>query len=359
MRADTSSPGRYGAWGALFFTLPLAYVFVDPYQRQAAWPEWMLTSLGFAAALGLCVVGIRYSRDMRVARGVCVATLLLAMVFLAFRPAGAILFPMAAAFAPLAVAGRIGWSVALTLLITGVFLLETWFLGRGESSRWLTYAAAIETLLFGVAMTIVARQTRAVERFHKAAERERIARDLHDVLGHSLSSIALKSELAGRILQQDPQAALVEIADIEMLSRRALDEVREAIHGYHAGDIEAEFDRARGMLTTAGIAVESHCDPRQIDPATERVLALVLREAVTNVVRHARASRCRLTLERSDGAYRLMILDDGRGGTLQEGLGMRSIRARVDALGGSASWEGMDGTLLTVAIPIPNGASFA
>jgi two-component system sensor histidine kinase DesK len=175
---------------------------------------------------------------------------------------------------------------------------------------------------------------------------------MHDILGHALSVIALKAELAGRLLTRDGERARAEIADVERLSRDALAEVRAAIAGYRGGDLAAELERARATLETAGIAVEADRASISLPVAHERVLALVLREAVTNVLRHAQARRCRLSLERSANAYRLEVSDDGVGVAQPEGFGMRGIRERVAAAGGHANWISERGTRLSVTLPL-------
>lgn len=172
-----------------------------------------------------------------------------------------------------------------------------------------------------------------IEHLARVAERERIARDLHDVLGHTLSVVILKSELAGKLVGRDPERAENEIRDVERISREALAEVRKAIGGYRAGGLEEEFARAASTLTTAGVAAECETVPLPLSPAQETVLALAVREAVTNVVRHAGAGKCRLKIEQVDGCCRLEIQDDGRGGSQVEGNGVRGMRERVEALG--------------------------
>jgi two-component system, NarL family, sensor histidine kinase DesK len=329
----------------------MAYVFLDPYTRGAGWLEWVLTSLAFVTFMALYSVGLMYWEDRRILRNVCLGVLALAAVFTAYRPTGVIFFSLVAAFAPFVVGGNIARSVAAIGGVVGFFLLEWWLL-HSERSFSFPIAMGIQTLLVSAGTTFMARQNREIERDHRVAERERIARDLHDVLGHTLSSIALKSELAGRLFQADPPRALAEINDVERISREALDEVRAAIHGYHAGDIRAELGRAEALLKTAGITVEQRWESVEIDPARERVLALVLREAVTNVVRHAQAKMCRLALYCTRDEIRLEVGDDGRGGVHAEGIGMHSIRSRVEAFGGSASWSGAPGTQLVIALPI-------
>src|SRR6202453_1544707 len=129
------------------------------------------------------------------------------------------------------------------------------------------------------------------------AERERIARDLHDVLGHTLSLIVLKAELAGRLVSHDPDRARVEMADVETTARASLAEIREAIGGYRFRGLAAEIEAARLTLHAAGVTLVTESNPANtaaLSPQEETALALVLREAVTNIVRHARATTCRL-----------------------------------------------------------------
>ena len=126
--------------------------------------------------------------------------------------------------------------------------------------------------------------------------------------------------------------------------------------GYRTGNLLAELDHATSTLEAAGIVVERQCEAVTMPVTQERVLALVLREAVTNVLRHAHARRCRMTLQETGGVYQLEIRDDGRGGTHQEGMGMRGIRERVAAIGGDVSWSPGPGTVLTIVVPMAANA---
>jgi two-component system sensor histidine kinase DesK len=186
----------------------------------------------------------------------------------------------------------------------------------------------------------------------KTAEQERIARDLHDILGHTLSVIILKSELANRLLEQNPERAKTEMQDVERISRKALTEVREAISGYRSGDLLAELEQAQKTLATAGIAVQRDWEPIVLPIAHERVLALVLREAITNVLRHAHATQCKLSLKQATDAYELAIYDNGRGIDSGEGNGMRGIRERVASIGGQVAWQCAPGTHLKITVPV-------
>jgi two-component system sensor histidine kinase DesK len=189
------------------------------------------------------------------------------------------------------------------------------------------------------------------------AERERIARDLHDVLGHTLSLITLKAELAGRLVTLDPARAVAEMADVERTARAALAEIREAIGGYRSRGLTAEIDNARRTLDAAGVTLvtESKPDHESLSPQEETALALALREAVTNIVRHARATTCRLRFVSEAGHRRLVVEDDGQHETLREGNGLRGMRERIESLGGHFSLEcGIaqnHGTRLTIDLP--------
>jgi two-component system sensor histidine kinase DesK len=340
---------RKPAWAGLFGAVSLLYVFVDPYQRGAPWIEWMWTGFAFAIFVALHIAGLIYWSERRVILRVSVAMALLAAAFAAYRPSGIAYFILVAGFVPLALGGSVARSGAAVGVVV-LLIVGEWRLFWPPST--MPYVVALEAFLVGGAVTFVARQNMAFRQLHKTAERERIARDLHDILGHTLSVVILKSELASRLLERDPARAKAEIEEVERISRNALSEVREAIAGYRMGNLLAELDHATTILEAAGIVVERQCEAVTMPVTQERVLALVLREAVTNVLRHAHAGRCRLALQETGGVCRLEIRDDGGGGTHQEGLGMRGIRERVAAIGGEASWSTGPGTVLIVVVPI-------
>jgi two-component system sensor histidine kinase DesK len=191
-----------------------------------------------------------------------------------------------------------------------------------------------------------------IEHLAKVAERERIARDLHDVLGHTLSLIVLKSELASKLMERDPAQAKSEIRDVENTARQALADVRQTIGGYRALGLNEEFTRAKATLQTAGVSVECEAATVGLAPVQASVLALALREAVTNVVRHSQAQHCRLRLEQTNGSCHLEVYDDGRGGAQVEGNGLRGMRERIESLGGSLHRETRQGTRLFITLPI-------
>ena len=199
-----------------------------------------------------------------------------------------------------------------------------------------------------------------IEHLAKVAERERIARDLHDVLGHTLSLIIVKSTLAGRLIDMHPDKAKHEIADIEKASRDAMAEIRSTLRGYSTYKIGEEIQRAKATLSSAGIAAQAEASDVKMSPAQESVVALIMREAVTNVVRHSHARTCQLKLAAENGSCVLSVEDDGRGGIQAEGNGLRGMRERIEALGGTLVRDTAAGTKLRFEFPLAlsgNGAN--
>ncbi|MEU1626195.1 sensor histidine kinase [Streptomyces sp. NPDC020096] len=245
------------------------------------------------------------------------------------------------------------WAVpfcAVTILVLGALL---------GTKEWDVYGLFFPALLGGAAMMGVGQMGRMVRelrearetvaRLAAAEERLRLARDLHDLLGHSLSLITLKSELAGRMLPDKPQDAAKQVADIEQVSRQALVDVREAVGGYRRPNVGVELAGARTALRTAG--VEAEVSPSLDLPLEDQypglgveeqgALAWALREAVTNVIRHSGASRCSLVLDEvwdaDEGRYlRLEIADDGRGPGRghHAGNGLSGLEERLMLSGG-------------------------
>ncbi len=197
-----------------------------------------------------------------------------------------------------------------------------------------------------------------VRRLAVAAERERIGRDLHDLLGHTLSLVAIKSELARRLVRRDPAAAERELADIEGVARQALAEVREAVTGMRVAALTAELASARAMLEADDVRLDVAGLDAPLPPAVEAAFALGLREAVTNVHRHAHATRVEVRLVTRDDTVELRVRDDGRGGAAVRGNGLAGMAERLAALGGrlSLTSERDRGTELVMeapAVPAP------
>ena len=223
------------------------------------------------------------------------------------------------------------WAVAATTVAAGV----VYEFAAGWETLATTWRNIVPFPLVGIGMIAVSRLVVTVRQLQAARreiaqlaaaeavaeERLRFARDLHDLLGHSLSLIALKSTLAGRLMPATPETerAAKEVRDVEGVAREALREVREAVAGYRRPTLDGELAGAREMLEAAGIDWRIERDTGALPDATEAVLAWAVREGVTNVIRHSRAHHCDIRLAREDtkdgeaGKVRVEVSDDGRG----------------------------------------------
>ena len=193
-----------------------------------------------------------------------------------------------------------------------------------------------------------------VRRLAATAERERIGRDLHDLLGHTLSLITLKLELSRKLFERDPARAKSEMEDAERVAREALAQVRSAVTGIRATDLAAELASAKLLLETTQVQFDYVPPPQGLPPEVERGLALVLREAVTNISRHAQAVQAQVEFVREDNAVQLRIRDNGRGGVSVDGNGLSGMRDRVREMGGSLSVDSprAGGTRLLIRVPL-------
>jgi len=359
------------AWIWLAYT---GFLFLAPLLEPSRM-LWLGTLAVFATFLGIFYFYVR-SCDAGHAfqHWTIFLTFVLGMVTFPWNPGASCLFVYAAAFIPFSV-------VSLRRVLSLFLLLAMLVLGEGYYFTvhvphgyfhvgWPnTIIGIFIMMIVGGGNIFFAQQRRAEKQLLAAqeenlalaavAERERIARDLHDVLGHTLSVIVLKAELAGRLVERDPVRAAVEIGDVERTARTALAEVREAIGGYRARGLPAEIEAARRTLDAAGVtliaeSISSHS--AAITAAEETVLALALREAVTNIVRHARATTCMLRFVSEDGQRRLLVEDNGQSGELREGNGLRGMRERVESVGGQLSLEcgyaRQRGTRLLISLPL-------
>ena len=197
-----------------------------------------------------------------------------------------------------------------------------------------------------------------VRRLAALAERERIGRDLHDLLGHTLSMVALKADLASRLLERDAQAARKEIDDVSQVARDALAQVRGAVSGIRAAGIAAELASAKLLLETDGVHFEYRFDggssAHALPEGVETALAMTVREAATNIQRHARARRAQASFGEEAGTMVLRVEDDGRGGTIAPGNGLSGMRERLRAVRGELRIDSQPGkgTLLEVRVPL-------
>jgi two-component system sensor histidine kinase DesK len=342
-------------WTGYVWLVYLAYFVIVPFLAGA--PVWqkvaaVATTL---ALLPLYFLGYWFTgrRVLWVVGGFTLA----AVLFAPINPGAISLFIFAGTYL-----GGVGdpWKASQYLLgIVAIIGLEAW-LAPLPPNVWIP--AVFMTSLIGSVVIqwvhrrrltdkLLAAQAES-EHLAKVAERERIARDLHDLLGHTLSVIVLKSELASRLTASDPARAAEEIRDVERISREALTQVRAAVRGYRSAGFDSELGVALEALEAAGIQVETLMEPPPLSPAQETVFAMALREAVTNVVRHAHATVCRLTLRRVGHYCEMVVADNGTGGALDEGSGLSGMRERVEALGGALERDGTHGTQLRIRVPV-------
>jgi two-component system, NarL family, sensor histidine kinase DesK len=341
---------------AYFSAFYFVFFWIDPIMGHFSPLKWFFTILGTIAFFFL-YFGMFWVSNRR-ALWQLVGMVVLGVAYTPYNGGADTFFIFAAACSPFVVDTE--WDALKCLLGVEAVILVSWRVFH--QNMWYLFFSGGLTLLVGVTNLHFAQRMRAnkkllraqeeIENLAKVAERERIARDLHDVLGHTLSVIALKSELAGKLIGRDPQRAGKEISEVEQISRQALADVRDAIRGYRAKGLAAELAQAKTTLETAGLTVQ--CDAAttvQLPAIQESVLSLAVREGVTNVVRHAQAKTCRLRLEQQNGLCRLEIQDDGLGCLNSEGNGLRGMRERVEMLGGTLTRENKAGTKLTIMLP--------
>ncbi|KAK1178785.1 histidine kinase [Streptomyces sp. NBS 14/10] len=226
--------------------------------------------------------------------------------------------------------------------------------------------AAILSLFDTVAELRATRQELARTAVEK--ERLRFSRDLHDLLGHTMSVVVVKAEAVRRLAPRDLDAALGQAADIEAVGRQALTEIREAVTGYREGSLATELDRARSLLDASGIDAVVRRSGPPLPPQTEALLGWVVREGVTNVVRHSGADRCEIEVRQEADQVRLVIVDDGNGVGSRSagkdagkavpggrgGTGLKGLAERLAAAGGSLETgpAGRHGFRLAAALPV-------
>ena len=227
-----------------------------------------------------------------------------------------------------------------TILGLGVLALVTDGVTGGWDENVLWVPAVIVSI--SLVMASIARTTAAMSQLRHAQkqlealaverERGRVARDIHDILGHSLTVVTVKAELAGRLVDIDPQRARAEIAEIESLARGALADVRATVAGVRTVNVSGELAAARAALEAAGIAAELPSSTDAVPPGRRELAGWIVREGVTNVVRHSGASVCRVTL----GTHEVEIADDGVGpsDSADGSTGLSGLRERVEAAGG-------------------------
>ena len=267
--------------------------------------------------------------------------------------------------------------VLLVVALLGVYGLELLVIGFAPLLYGITCVVGIAAAASNF-MLVANRRKNAmlrlsreeVHRLGRVAERERIGRDLHDLLGHTLSLIAIKSELAVKLMDRDRAAAAREVAEVTNIAREALKQVRTAVTGIRAAALENEIASAKTLLGTAGVALTYEREGGMLPAEIETALAMIVREAATNIQRHSSAQHAMIEVttetvaaaaggKAGEKTVLMRVSDDGRGGVTTNGNGLSGIRERVRSLAGTLEIESPrgKGTTLRVRLPLTGAAA--
>lgn len=351
-RSDKETPGFDNPWLALPFLGIYAFpwLFVRPSLAAI-----VTAAIVLPVFMALFIIGNRHP-----ARYGLVCALGMAVLGAAAAPltlTAAALFVFAAALIGRSSAGRVTL-YRLAALTAGVAVYGVWL--HALLWQWLPvvflcaiigYYCHAGVSLHGQNRRLVASR-REAERQAAQAERERMTRDLHDLLGRNLTLISVKAELAERLLTADPSRAGGELADIRSSAREALHEMRQVVSGTGQVSLAGEIDRARAMLATLAIPLEASEVPPDLPLSVDRGLAYVLREAVTNIARHAGPCRVRIAIGQETDRVRLTIRDSGLGGGGPDGRGVSGMRARIETLGGVFTLAYGKGAQVEAVVPL-------
>jgi two-component system sensor histidine kinase DesK len=375
----TADRGSFTRLWPIFVTLWLVFIVPGPLAMMLApslSPLRMLMSLAWTGLFGAAYLWLMLYKPFRAAEltaterrvqiGLLFVLILLVLIVDIAYPPGLfwlfiyVLMPVGVVLPSRAAVGTI---VAITVLAAGVDAV------RGD---WGQVAGVPGIAMWGVCTIILRRLVATVDELREAREelarlavaeeRLRFGRDLHDLLGHTLSLVTIKSELAGRLLPVQGERAAAEIADIERASRQALREVREAVAGYRRPTLAAELAAARELLTAAGIAVQIDGASGPFPPEIDEVLAWTVREGATNVIRHSRAQHCEIRVTEDDAVVCAEVIDDGDAAspdvaTATAGTGLSGLAERVSEIDGrlEAGPDAGGGFHLQVLLPLTQG----
>jgi len=344
-------------WVPYLCLLPVVLVPLDAYFGNATPVEWIATGLAMAVFLPMYFWSF-WLRGWIAALPIG-GMAALGLLLVPFNSTASIFVLYASG-----VAGFLGnakRSVAALGIFISAVALQSWLLGLSVGYWAPTIVLIVVFGGFCINWTETDRtnaklrmKQEEIERLAKIAERERIARDLHDLLGHTLSLNVLKARLAKKLINRDPSKAIQEIIEIEQISRDALQEVREAVQGYRSVGLAGELENARLALEAANVTGAFSIAEINLEPTHDSILAMTLREAITNVIRHSGANHCHVELSRSDSVIRLEIDDDGRGGRFVEGSGLSGMRERLVANGGVLDIDSSEGMRVTASLPAPS-----
>jgi two-component system sensor histidine kinase DesK len=349
-----------------FILAPIVNALGNPGQ---GFDHWL--AVAGATAFSVIYIGLVFiwldDERRTIARSLAVVQLVLAVALTVLdRPSWAFVFSYCAACAALVAPSPWGFPAVLaeTAICVAACLL-------GGSSGGTAFGFGASAIGVGLLLTLMRdlrmrneelSEARAeLARTAVAAERERFARDLHDLLGHSLSVITIKTELAGRLLPSRPDQAATEIRDVEQVARQALREVREAVSGYHKPTLAGEMEGARVALSAAGIDAAFESAPVTLDPEVEAVLAWTVREGATNVIRHSGARRCQVKVVAGLADAAVEVVDDGSGcapaadgnGSGPGGHGLAGLTERAQGMRGRIEAGSLPDGGFRLAVSVP------
>ena len=363
MRGMYDGKNRTAHWFPWLMLVWTLWIFITPvYDTGGYFQHWLWPTLA-SFAVFLCLFYRVYYRDRSQVIWCALGIGALGFLVTPFNPGAQGYVIYACAF--LGVCSQTRDAVRNMLLLLALYVLE-WVLLR-YPYIYLFNAVVVGLAIGLMNINFMRKYEREAElklshdevrRLAALAERERIGRDLHDLLGHTLSLITLKSELANRLFERDPQAARREIADVERVARDALAQVRRAVTGIRAAGFAAELASAKLLLESNGVKLDYALADVALPAEIETALAMTVREAVTNIQRHAQAGRANVTLEVVQNRVLLLVDDDGRGGAIVPGNGLSGMRERLRGIGAELQIESERGrgTRLRATLPLPASA---
>ncbi len=364
-KSERPESGRSGfsRWAPLVF---FAFILVGPVFSPDPGPgDWALAIGIVALALPVFVVSEIRGWDIAGAS----VLMLIALATARFDSTAIMALPIYAA-ALLARSAtketlRFRLSVVTILTLTGFFLSSIPWPFRGfiiipVVMIWVIGSAVFHDVSKDHHTVTLQAENRRVAHLATIAERERIARDVHDIAGQALTAIVVRSQLVQRLAPSDLARATQESREVERIARDALASIRDSVAGWHQASLPDELAVARNALAAADIELGTVGDlDIDLAPSVENVLALVLREAITNVLRHANARTVLIRIDGQDGAVSLTVLDDGVGPTGGTGSGIQGMRERVIAAGGTVTFGpgARGGTELRIDMPFGGSSS--
>jgi len=359
----SASDMRFYAWLNLVWAV---FIPITPLFADGAFPNWFWPTWISLAAFLVLYFRTFHRRVHQSALWYAIAIAALGFIVIPFNSGAQTYVVYAIAF--YAFVPDLRLAVRMMAVTIVAFAAEWWLLGF----PWIysTTALVIGPVIGGMNLVYRRNQQRNAElklsqdevrRLAALAERERIGRDLHDLLGHTLSLITLKSELANKLFDRDAAAAKREMIDVERVARDALAQVRRAVTGIRAAGFAAELASGKLLLESNSVRLDYELADVALPTNVETALAMTVREAVTNIQRHARATQANITLRIDGKQLVLRVEDDGRGGAIVPGNGLTGMRERLNAIGAELRVESERGrgTKLAASLPLPHQEAVA